>query len=591
MLPTTLVSIEAGKGDLEMCRKEKCVVHNSREAGVALPTVLVVTFFLVAASVAMLSAASSNSKNTTDVLAETKAFYVAESGIQAAINVLRNGGVTYKQAVNNAANSGDLSTWLPYTSGRVSVGEGGYSLTVTDPDNSQAQIQFSTYTTVAPDGLTNTTSGFSLNGTTFTDTITFTDPVDATNRTTISWAANNQAARLFSGAAYVDFPLGNFVVTNEGAGAAITQGVYFRINLRLVAPDKPTWVMKGTIASDTFATPRDLVFQSYQYGMVGSDIILCQTDACTTLGPTKFSKVLNRPAVGLAGSETTGLGVRMTPKEPQRLLLKSVGYGPNDSRKVLQSFIHKSLFPMVPPAAGILMNGPNPLFDNGNGKPQYYGCDPMNPDVCVPSIGVTDPDGLDNVTAPTVNYQNAPPGCGDCPPVNPYPAPAIVGEELPDWQRYPANMDQMIAQWKNATPASSQYANGAVINTGGWGNFSTGVGLTYCAGDCTVKGSGGGILVVKGSLTLKGGVDFKGYIIVVGPDGMHRDGAGGHDDEIIGGVIISPYTLTPSPGSWLQPRYSANGGGTSHITYSSLEYLFGGGITGTTNFVTGVAEK
>jgi hypothetical protein len=39
------------------------------------------------ACVAMLSAVGANSRNSTDVLSETKAYYAAESGLQATINV------------------------------------------------------------------------------------------------------------------------------------------------------------------------------------------------------------------------------------------------------------------------------------------------------------------------------------------------------------------------------------------------------------------------------------------------------------------------------------------------------------------------
>jgi hypothetical protein len=97
---------------------------------------------------------------------------------------------------------------------------------------------------------------------------------------------------------------------------------------------------------------------------------------------------------------------------------------------------------------------------------------------------------------------------------------------------------------------------------------------------------------VKGKLTTIGGVRFRGMIVVVGVDGILRNGNGGADDEIIGAIIIAPYILTPAPnGTWLSPQFNVNGGGTSRVTYSGLDYLFDGGITGTTNFVSGIAEK
>jgi hypothetical protein len=242
---------------------------------------------------------------------------------------------------------------------------------------------------------------------------------------------------------------------------------------------------------------------------------------------------------------------------------------------------------MVPPAAGILMNGPTATFNNGNGRPQYNGCDPDNPDVCVPSIGVSDPASLARINAAKFN---SPPSCSTCP--NPYPPPAVVGEDLPDWQRTPALMDQQVNLWRTVTPPSSIIPNNGNLNTGQYGNYLTGHGLTFCEGNCSIAGEGGGILVVKGKLTTIGGVRFRGMIVVVGVDGILRNGNGGADDEIIGAIIIAPYILTPAPnGTWLSPQFNVNGGGTSRVTYSGLDYLFDGGITGTTNFVSGIAEK
>ena len=106
------------------------------------------------------------------------------------------------------------------------------------------------------------------------------------------------------------------------------------------------------------------------------------------------------------------------------------------------------------------------------------------------------------------------------------------------------------------------------------------------------SGEGGGWLIVRGTLTTTGGVRFRGMIVVVGSGGVLRNGNGGADDEIIGSLVIAPYILTPAPdGSWLSPQFHVNGGGTSNVTYSGLDYLFDGGITGTTNFVSGIAEK
>ena len=559
------------------------------ESGMALPTILLITFLLLTASIGLITAVTSNTKNTSDTLSETKAYYSAESGIQAAVNILRNQSINYKDAVNNT--NGDLSTWQAQnwqspdcgsTCG-YSIGDenSGYTIKVSDPDDSQTSIAFSTDTT---DTVGNSSSGFSFTGLTFSPTLRI-DALtpDPNNYSTIEWVPNSPnptVPLLFSGNPSVINDLGSFKLTNVGTGAPMKL-LYFRINMRLVAPDNPTWVIKGKI--DTAGT---ITFTSAAYRMIGSDLWLCgSTGTCPTTAPAAPVKSLT-PA-GANSSSLTGYAVKLTPKEPQRLVIMSKGYGPSGSRKELQALIHKSFFPLVPPAAGILMNGPNAVFDNGNGRPQYNGCDPDNPEVCVPSIGVTDPNSVSRVNSTTFK---PPPSCMTCP--NPYPPPAVVGEDLPDWQRTPALMDQQINLWRTVTPSNSLYTTNATLSTGQFGNFDTGLGLTFCDANCTIQGDGGGILIVKGKLTTLGGVRFRGLIVVVGVDGILRNGNGGADDEIIGGIVIAPYTLTPLPdGTWLTPQFHVNGGGTSNVTYSGLDFLFDGGITGTTNFVSGIAEK
>jgi hypothetical protein len=559
--------------------------------------VLLVTFLLVTASIGLITAATSNTKNTADALSETKAYYVAESGLQAAVNVLRNQSVNYKDAVN--ASPPDLSTWHPYpappnrwvaptgTPGYALGTDGsGYTLQVRDPDNSQNAIAFGTDTI---DTVGNQTSGFSFTGITFQSVLRIDNAtVDNSNYSTLEWVPNNPnptAPLLFNGQPFVVNSLGSFRLTNVGTGAPM-RVVYFRINLRLDAPDNPTWVINGKI------TPTGgnnvVTFTSSAYRMVGSDLWLCaDTGSCPTTAPSMPTKNL-QPA-GANASADTSYAVRLTPKEPQRLVITSMGFGPGGSVKKLESIIHKSFLPLVPPVAGILMQGPNPVFDNGNGRPSYNGCDPDNPTVCVPAIGVSDPNGVDRVTNNTTF--RPPQGCTtNC--ANPYPPPAVVGEGLPEWQRTPALMDQQINLWRTVTPPASIIANNGNLNTGAYGDFATGRGLTFCDGNCTIAGDGGGMLIVRGKLTTTGGVRFRGMIVVVGAEGVLRNGNGGADDQIIGSLVIAPYILTPLPnGTWLSPQFHVNGGGTSNVTYSGLDYLFDGGITGTTNFVSGIAEK
>ena len=72
-----------------------------------------------------------------------------------------------------------------------------------------------------------------------------------------------------------------------------------------------------------------------------------------------------------------------------------------------------------------------------------------------------------------------------------------------------------------------------------FGNNATAQGITFCDGNCTLSGSGGGILVVTGVLTLDGNFSFNGLIIVTGQGGVLRSGGG--SGTIQGNIVIAPY--------------------------------------------------
>src|SRR5688572_20666660 len=112
----------------------KRMVSETKESGAALVTVLLASVLLGTSCVAMLAAVGASSQNNSDALSEAKAYYAAESGLQAAINYLRHTpDMTYSAALANQA-----AGTLPVT-GPVNVGsETSYTITLADPDNAQA---------------------------------------------------------------------------------------------------------------------------------------------------------------------------------------------------------------------------------------------------------------------------------------------------------------------------------------------------------------------------------------------------------------------------------------------------------------------
>src|SRR5690606_21440744 len=107
------------------------------------------------------------------------------------------------------------------------------------------------------------------------------------------------------------------------------------------------------------------------------------------------------------------------------------------------------------------------------------------------------------------------------------PAPEVAGSSLPSWQQTPQAMEEFLAPFiASANNSERVIPNNGVLDTGEFGNFDLGTGLTYCSANCTVKGDGGGVLIVRETLTFTGNPRFRGIIIVTGEGGVTRQGGG-----------------------------------------------------------------
>lgn len=137
--------------------------------------------------------------------------------------------------------------------------------------------------------------------------------------------------------------------------------------------------------------------------------------------------------------------------------------------------------------------------------------------------------------------------------------------------------------------ASGRYtAPGATPpSNGDYGDNLTATGITFIDGDLEFSQMGGGILVVTGGLTFKGGFNFNGLIVVTGQNGISRSGGG--SGVLQGNMIVAPYLKNDLTKGFLAPNYDISGGGGSEIVYNSNNV--GNGLDALSNFVKGVAEK
>ncbi|HEX6125700.1 MAG TPA: hypothetical protein VFZ23_10060 [Pyrinomonadaceae bacterium] len=561
------------------------------ESGAALVTVMLVAVLLLVASIGLLTALGRNSQNSTDVLSETKAYYAAETGLQAAINELRyDCSATYLAAKNDP----DMSTWLPYNvtafdgSPANVIGQpaaayvprtgSAYKVEVSDPDNIGGSTTFSTVGRFLPTTLTGTPPvTTNIQGTLSADGKSVTYGT-APNRTTVSIVDRASTTIDFSN--YSNPQVMAFRVEDEigGTGSQISDVLSFEINYRMSYPRTESKTIYGTLKQLASMGAITATFRNREYTLMGSYINLCSAANCVVA----IDPCVPRPAIAdfpvpITANATTTIWANVTPVLPTRILVKSTGYGPQRSKKILEAIIQRNFIDNLGSTPGIAMlgpMGPGFVFQAGTSSGITY------QGGSGPSFGVTDPAALQYLLT-------HPPGPGQGSMTQMQPPPALISD-VPSWQQTAAALHAKVLEYRLAAEGSGTLYTGGGDLPFPPGNHATGTGITFCEGNCKVTADGGGVLVVTGTLTNVGDFDFRGLIIVTGTGGWLRNGGG--NGLIEGSVVIAPYDPNNLAAGFLPPRYQVTGGGTSDIIYTELDTAFDG--TGAaTDFVQGVAEK
>ena len=560
------------------------------EKGAALVMVVMITLLLLAAVGGLLLEVSMNTANVTDSTAEQQAYNAAESGIQTAINVLRGNAppdplfnttnpgslenkIDFRKAVSlsksnlasDTSGAARLSRWMKYNytpSGvpqpdRVKLNaeyepRTGYAFAVEviDPDNTGEIVSFKT------EGK-------------------FLDVVDQTWKSTVRIGSGLNVAELVyspntvnnldvrSGSANTNF--GSFKVVPLGVGAILLgQDLRFQLTVTMTAPYTATKVLRGwlKLGSYTSGSLLQFDFDSGVYQLMGSTITLDNDPVNVSLGGT---------------TQITG---SITQAEPYRVVVRSTGYGPRGAKKVLEATVQKNFFNGLSAPATLTLVGISAgfVFNAGNSQNvTYSGVNVVLPQEIIPSIGTTSDTNLISVFDVLDGRSRK---------ADIFGPPSNVTAEMPFWLESPSNLNTTLESLKQVAKSSGRYfpSGQAPAN---WGNNANATGITFVDGDAEFSGSGGGILIVTGKLTLRGGVDFNGLIIVTGEGGLDRRGGG--NGMLRGNTVIAPYNKNNLAAGFLAPKYDISGGGTSEIRYDSSSIA--NGMTAVSNFVLGVAEK
>src|ERR1044071_9403900 len=159
--------------ELNHNRRRSTAARKHGERGAALVTMLLATVLLLGAGGALIMTTMMSANNSVGSTAEMQAFYVAEAGMQNALNVLRGNSqplvtatdrMSFRAAVVPAVSNGPgnngalrLAGWLPYNDRfdpaslvPVNLGAvtGGYRVTVENLDPNSHIVEFSTSGTI-----------------------------------------------------------------------------------------------------------------------------------------------------------------------------------------------------------------------------------------------------------------------------------------------------------------------------------------------------------------------------------------------------------------------------------------------------------
>lgn len=624
-------------------QKNPKISGRENEKGAAMVMALLISFLLLVASAGVLLESSMNTANVTDATADQQAYNAAESGIQSAINVLRGNvapttaplteKINFVKAITlsssnlpNDTGAGSvprLSRWINYdytpsgapkpdrstigvTAAKPYTTQNGYaySLALSDPDNTGMFVSYTItgrfFDNDGP-GLLNQKTYVNAGGSAVgTAKIVYNPPTNTTN------------LDVSSGSLGVN--LGKFTVTITGSGATIPAFNRFEIDMHMTQPYDATQSLRGFIETGTLSSAAQpkFIFDSQTFTLYGSVTMLSLVSGASVyeLGPPQR---VGYEAPLKLGDNT--ISANITPPEPTRLLIRSTGYGPRGATKQLEAIIQKNFLNGLAAPATLTLIGPastttpatsfvfNPGSSNVTG---YSGDDVVSTDI-IPPIGTSNDANLEDVQTSIDRH-----------PPHPFNGTVVgtasnVTTDMPFWLQNPKQLDTAVQQLYGVANSSGGYYGPGVSPTNGqFGNTASAKGITFVDHDFEMTGSGGGILVVTGTLTLKGNFSFNGLIIVTGAGGVARSGGGG--GSIQGNVVVAPYEhsrIIVTPGNFtvnppilpvyedkstittttqfLAPQYDLSGGGNSEIRYNSSSVA--NGLTAVSNFALGVVEK
>jgi len=537
------------------------------ERGAALVTMLLASVLILGAGGALIVTTTMSANTSIGSTSEMQAYYVAEAGMQSALNTLRGNTeplivatdrMSFRTAIipsiSNGGNAGTLrlAGWLPYNDPSsetslvpVTIGTvtGGYRVTVENMDPNSHNVEFQTSATID-----NGDSGATYKKTFGT--------AGGSDEVTISYSGQpgtNLTPDPHTFPLTLDSALGSFTIERPVTSTAdnvVIPKTGFEITITQSLPWAATAYLEGTFEGevDAASTTMKVTFDKASVKADGTTYAL-------NLGGTQVLDLSYS-----SSPSTTSIPAKVTSPDPKRLLLKSYGFGPQGAQKRLELMVTKANFEFEVPA-GVTFRGADdctPLtLDTGSSDAKTYsgvdlaGVEPQRPAFAVTpcdeddaKAGIKKPDTVVDPEIGLLGDDDTTPGTVETPSF------------LQTADRARAYLNNLQAK---AQSTGRYFKSGTTIN-----DSVNAPMFTFVDGDCTLDG-GSGFLVVTGTLTLNGNPNFKGAILVLGKGVVIRNGGGNGD--IYGGIAVAAFGRTS--GNFTSPTFETNGGGNSTIQYDS----------------------
>jgi hypothetical protein len=275
------------------------------------------------------------------------------------------------------------------------------------------------------------------------------------------------------------------------------------------------------------------------------------------------------------GSPFTAYSIRVkdldavpSPEVPDRLLIQVRGYGPRGAIKNKEMVVHRFLYDPDVPAAITLVGAQTGTsmvagdFDIGDSNAKgYTGSDEAGSTTIKATFGFTQ--AADKQIAD--DYFTASTKAQDTTDNTPR-SKLLTSSELPSWLKTADKTRSFLSDVQDLAVDEDRYFTASPDKD----NFGTSANpkLTFVDGNCDLSGNGAGMLIVTGTLTIKGDFQYDGVIMVLGTGSIIRNGGGG--GGIFGGLVVAALDRNTAGGEFLaKPSFNTNGGGNSDIKYNS----------------------